>query len=223
MSLDPTPTTVPAAELRATIDAVVNELAQVDEHLRSLQRYQMEEPEEAKVLRAQVQTRRGALDVYLGRLFGQLEAAIPREASGAVPEETSTHDAAPYRSPPASQSDPPGLVLDLGMYLLKPITAEETSSVEVLLGLLWDAAGSASLTAGQEAQVMAIAAMIQLQQRESVPGETERQRLVGAVRSGLWYLWHELPNDVLPWAAVITLLTRIQWSTLAGALGGLAR
>jgi hypothetical protein len=108
------------------------------------------------------------------------------------------------------QDDPDPV--DVGGALLEPVTDREFGQIETLLQHLWDAAANESLTAGQEAQILAIAQLIEDQHRDTTPGETERWKLVGVVRGGLRYLAKEAPKDVLAWWKIAELLAEVNWT-----------
>jgi len=101
--------------------------------------------------------------------------------------------------------------VDVGVALLQPISEREYGQVERLLQHLWDAAANEALTASQEQQILAIAKLIEDQQRDTIPGETERWKLVGVVRGGLSYLAREAPKDILAWWKIGELLAEIDW------------
>lgn len=107
--------------------------------------------------------------------------------------------------------------VDIGVALLEPITDREYGQIERVLQVLWDAAATESLTAAQEAQILAIARLIEDQHRDTTPGRTERWKLVGPLRAGLRYLSKELPKDALAWWKLTELLIEIDWSNVLPA------
>ena len=108
--------------------------------------------------------------------------------------------------------------LDVGPALLEAISAEEIAGTEPILAELWTAIDSDELTEPQRAQIQAMAELLKAQRMEMVPGQTERWKLVGPMRSVLRYLVKEVPKDALAWWKFVELLTKINWSTLAGML-----
>ena len=107
---------------------------------------------------------------------------------------------------------------DAGPALLEPISAEEIAGTEPILAELWRAIDNDELTDGQRAQIQAMAELLKAQRIEMIPGQTERWKLVGPMRSVLRYLMKEAPRDVLAWWKVAELLAKINWSTLASML-----
>jgi hypothetical protein len=110
--------------------------------------------------------------------------------------------------------------LDVGVALLEPIGHAEYGGVEQLLGVLWEAAASDRLTEGQEAQIRAIAELIDREHRTTTPGEGQRWQLVGAVRAGLFHLTVTAPAAVVNWPKAVEILKGIRWSEIASQLPG---
>ena len=104
--------------------------------------------------------------------------------------------------------------VDIGVALLEPVTDREYGQIEKLLQYLWEAAAAESLTAAQEAQILAIAQLIEEQHRDTTPGETERWKLVGVVRGGLRYLAKEAPKDALAWWKIAELMAEVNWTNI---------
>ena len=111
-----------------------------------------------------------------------------------------------------------GGALDAGLSLLEPISVEEIAGIEPILDELWRAIYHEELTEAQQAQIRAMAELLKAQQIEMVPGQSERWKLVGPLRLFLRYLVKEAPKDALAWWKLVELLTKINWSTLAGML-----
>ena len=109
---------------------------------------------------------------------------------------------------------------DAGLSLLEPISVEEIAGTEPILEELWRAIDHEELTVAQQAQIRAMAELLKAQQVEMIPGQTERWKLVGPMRLFLRYLVKEAPTDALAWWKLAELLTKINWSTLAGMLPG---
>ena len=109
---------------------------------------------------------------------------------------------------------------DAGLALLEPISVEEIAGTEPILEELWRAVHHEELTEDQRAQISAMAELLRAQQMEMVPGQTARWKLVGPMRLFLRYLVKEAPRDALAWWKLVELLTKINWSTLAGMLPG---
>ena len=109
---------------------------------------------------------------------------------------------------------------DAGLSLLQPISVEEIAGTEPILEELWRAIHHEELTEAQQAQIRAMAELLKAQHMEMVPGQTARWKLVGPMRLFLRYLAKEAPRDALAWWKLVELLTKINWSTLAGMLPG---
>ena len=109
-------------------------------------------------------------------------------------------------------------VRDSGLSLLEPISEEEIAGIEPILEELWQAVYCNELTEAQQVQIHAMAELLKAQQMEMIPGQTERWKLVGPLRSILRYLLKEAPRDALAWWKFIELLNKINWSTLANMI-----
>lgn len=110
--------------------------------------------------------------------------------------------------------------LDAGVALLKPIGKKELATVEPILAQLWRALDAEWLTEPQQAQILAMAKLLEGQALDAIPGETERWKIVGPLRAILKYLAKELPRDALAWWKLIELLQQIEWVALASELPG---
>ena len=109
-------------------------------------------------------------------------------------------------------------VRDSGLSLLEPISVEEIAGIEPILEELWQAVHCKELTEAQQVQIHVMAELLKAQQMEMIPGQTERWKLVGPLRSILRYLLKEAPRDALAWWKFIELLNKINWSTLANMI-----
>ena len=107
---------------------------------------------------------------------------------------------------------------DSGASLLDPISSREVATIEPLLGELWSAMDQNSLSEIHQAQILAMAELIKAAQLETVPGETQRWKLVGTVRAALRYLAKEVPRDALAWWKLVELLNDVDWTTIASEL-----
>ena len=110
--------------------------------------------------------------------------------------------------------------MDAGVALLKPIGKKELATVEPILAQLWRALDAEWLTEPQQAQILAMAKLLEGQALDAIPGETERWKIVGPLRAILKYLAKELPRDALAWWKLIELLQQIEWVALASELPG---
>ena len=107
---------------------------------------------------------------------------------------------------------------DSDAFLFQPISAREIAGIEPILSILWQAIDNDQLTETHRAQIRAMADFLREQLIETVPGRTERWKLIGPMRAVFRYLVKEVPRDALAWWKLTELLAKINWSTLADIL-----
>jgi len=101
--------------------------------------------------------------------------------------------------------------VDSDEQLAEPFTVDQYASIEGILGWLWEAAAGDKLTDGQQAQIRAIAQLIEDERRDTVPNETKREVMVRFVRRGLKYIVREMPKDFLALAKLNEILNDAGW------------